>query len=323
MTEGEDDLFKRLERLKAPTEPVKVDPAIWVEERARIAREEDDLLRRLAGDKGTSLSDDLDLNSVGYDSHWERTEGEKGLKEEMKDVLGRVREVGKEIPSSSLILPEDEEHQLIGTSENNMVEEEEEILRRALEEASIEGIHKTHEVDSEDDKSKDKLIDHVRKDVDKGRIGDALPRQDQETPDPDPGDEEYDFPIPPQDFPSPNHLDTKTDIPKEPELDDMMKRLSSLSTPSPAPFVKKQDGGGKSEKKGEEDGRRKKSMIPGWEDARDDALESWCCICNADATLICSGCEDDPYCSTCWREGHKQGSGEEGHRARKLVWSKG
>ncbi|PWN98152.1 hypothetical protein FA09DRAFT_329782 [Tilletiopsis washingtonensis] len=36
----------------------------------------------------------------------------------------------------------------------------------------------------------------------------------------------------------------------------------------------------------------------------DDEIDSWCCICNADASLQCAGCDHDPYCSACWAEGH-------------------
>ncbi len=40
------------------------------------------------------------------------------------------------------------------------------------------------------------------------------------------------------------------------------------------------------------------------EDAGDSDTDTWCCICNADATLRCTGCDFDLYCSECWAEGH-------------------
>lgn len=49
----------------------------------------------------------------------------------------------------------------------------------------------------------------------------------------------------------------------------------------------------------------------------DEEIESWCVICNDDATVKCIGCEGDLYCATCWREGHigkDVGLVERGHR---------
>ncbi|BEI94080.1 uncharacterized protein CcaverHIS019_0605390 [Cutaneotrichosporon cavernicola] len=61
--------------------------------------------------------------------------------------------------------------------------------------------------------------------------------------------------------------------------------------------------------------------IPGYDDGRDDDLDSWCSICNKDAELRCRGCEGDLYCRACWSEGHGTGPGQErGHKADKFVW---
>ncbi|KAH8813163.1 hypothetical protein F5884DRAFT_327023 [Xylogone sp. PMI_703] len=36
----------------------------------------------------------------------------------------------------------------------------------------------------------------------------------------------------------------------------------------------------------------------------DEEIDSWCIICQDDATIECLGCDSDLYCANCWKEGH-------------------
>lgn len=51
----------------------------------------------------------------------------------------------------------------------------------------------------------------------------------------------------------------------------------------------------------------------------DDEIDTWCIICQDDATLRCLGCDDDLYCQTCWMEGHKGESAGFEERRHKAV----
>lgn len=49
----------------------------------------------------------------------------------------------------------------------------------------------------------------------------------------------------------------------------------------------------------------------------DEEIDTWCIICQDDATIKCVGCDGDLYCAGCWREGHtgsEVGREERGHR---------
>ncbi|CAM1504564.1 Fc.00g021550.m01.CDS01 [Cosmosporella sp. VM-42] len=50
----------------------------------------------------------------------------------------------------------------------------------------------------------------------------------------------------------------------------------------------------------------------------DDDMDGWCTVCLEDATLRCLGCDDDVYCTRCWREMHigpSAGFDERSHKA--------
>lgn len=61
--------------------------------------------------------------------------------------------------------------------------------------------------------------------------------------------------------------------------------------------------------------RQSNSKVPAF---TDEDIESWCIICDKDASLRCIGCDGDLYCTACWLEGHKgedAGYEERTHRA--------
>lgn len=50
----------------------------------------------------------------------------------------------------------------------------------------------------------------------------------------------------------------------------------------------------------------------------DEDMDGWCTVCLEDATLRCLGCDDDVYCTRCWREMHigpSAGFDERSHKA--------
>ncbi|KIX01813.1 uncharacterized protein Z518_09540 [Rhinocladiella mackenziei CBS 650.93] len=54
----------------------------------------------------------------------------------------------------------------------------------------------------------------------------------------------------------------------------------------------------------------------------DEEVDTWCIICNDDATFRCIGCDGDLYCTNCWMEGHRgedAGHEERTHKAVQFV----
>ncbi|KAF1830337.1 hypothetical protein BDW02DRAFT_104775 [Decorospora gaudefroyi] len=55
----------------------------------------------------------------------------------------------------------------------------------------------------------------------------------------------------------------------------------------------------------------------------DDEVDTWCIICQDDATLKCLGCDGDLYCQNCWMEGHRgESTGLEERRHKAVMYSK-
>lgn len=47
------------------------------------------------------------------------------------------------------------------------------------------------------------------------------------------------------------------------------------------------------------------------ESEEEENPDDWCVICNEDSSIKCKGCDYDPYCSSCWAEGHENMGREE------------
>ena len=65
---------------------------------------------------------------------------------------------------------------------------------------------------------------------------------------------------------------------------------------------------------------RKSKTISNLPKYTNEDIESWCCICNDDATVHCMGCDGDLYCAKCWREGHT--GPDVGYEERRHRWTK-
>lgn len=55
----------------------------------------------------------------------------------------------------------------------------------------------------------------------------------------------------------------------------------------------------------------------------DEEVDTWCIICQDDATLRCQGCDGDLYCQNCWMEGHRgESAGFEEKRHKAVLFAK-
>ncbi|EEU48240.1 uncharacterized protein NECHADRAFT_99023 [Fusarium vanettenii 77-13-4] len=98
------------------------------------------------------------------------------------------------------------------------------------------------------------------------------------------------------------------------DIDDITARLAALRAPSPSasdsfslPSVPTSKPSGKPI-----------NRLTSRTNYTDDDMDSWCTVCLEDATLRCPGCDDDVYCTRCWREMHigpQAGFDERNHKA--------
>ncbi|KAM0441285.1 hypothetical protein ACHAPT_000594 [Fusarium lateritium] len=118
----------------------------------------------------------------------------------------------------------------------------------------------------------------------------------------------------------PSNLDTLPSAPSasaragSADIDDITARLAALRAPSPSasdslslPSVPTSRPSG-----------TPVNRLTTRTNYTDDDMDSWCTVCLEDATLRCPGCDDDVYCTRCWREMHigpNAGFDERSHKA--------
>ncbi|TVY14888.1 Abscission/NoCut checkpoint regulator [Lachnellula arida] len=152
-----------------------------------------------------------------------------------------------------------------------------------------------------------RLLDEVRLERENGGEGEGEGEEEKEENTPRKEGGELSLPSAPSTLPSPPPPDTE---PSRKSLDfesDIVARMAALKglgstnelgLPS-APTFKPAD----------------KSAKEVLKKFSDEEIDSWCIICQDDATAQCDGCDGDLYCANCWKEGHMGCWREErGHR---------
>ncbi|CAD0011087.1 unnamed protein product [Aureobasidium pullulans] len=227
------------------------------------------------------------LQDLGPEDQWsvQRDEGER-IRDLMREAKSALPEETEEQPNKELDIeveaaePEEDDEEEDEKNEDKRDDEEaDDYVQRVLAELALENKYggPDEEDEQEDERKKSTSDEH-----DDGDGGLSLPSAPTELPS----------------SPAPVN---------ESNIDDALSaRFASLSLPGVPSFnpAKKPVSIQKS---------GPKSNLPKY---TDEDMESWCCICNEDATVKCMGCDGDLYCQECWRDGHGTGPGQErGHRA--------
>lgn len=109
----------------------------------------------------------------------------------------------------------------------------------------------------------------------------------------------------------PANLDISEDTSQRPKgIDDITARMAALRAPSTSddlPSVPTSKP------------TKRVNRLTSKTNYTDDDVDSWCTVCLEDATLRCLGCDDDVYCTRCWREMHIGPSAAWDDRSHKAV----
>lgn len=191
-----------------------------------------------------------------------------------------------------------------GKSRDTLDKEADELLARILDEVKYEPREQEGKHQEEQDTDKN----------------DALqPEGSDSAPKPNFASEDLHFPTTPSKLPDPitssdNNKTTGATTTTDADDDrdnDLASRFAGLSLPSvPTTITSKPKAS---------TAATKSTSTPGF---TDEDIETWCIICSDDATLRCTGCDGDLYCTNCWLEGHRgedAGAEERTHKAVQFV----
>ncbi|OAG40411.1 hypothetical protein AYO21_05311 [Fonsecaea monophora] len=176
-------------------------------------------------------------------------------------------------------------------SKDTLDREADELLARILDEARLESAETQDqntslpEEDAEENTSP-RDIEH------------ANPRSERDA-------SSFDLPTTPSKLPEPS---APTKPSNEDDDDDLASRFAGLSLPAVPTGIKST--------KATSSAPKPKIGFT------DEEIDTWCIICNDDATLQCIGCDGDLYCTNCWVEGHRgesAGFEERSHKAIQYV----
>ncbi|KAL7949656.1 hypothetical protein V8C42DRAFT_217851 [Trichoderma barbatum] len=323
----DNSLLERLQALRGSSSgaspgraaPIKFD--VDVIERSNPATREDTLAARLKSlrerdDRTASPKTDKVVTAIpSASSEPHPAKAKDAVSAQKSPVLGDGDDVDLMFSTDDQTLEE-----LLGDvspDENPVAEPSDEQVRALLEELSLsvpkddaeEDKNQNRDGDSDDsdgEHMQTKVNDILAQFKDEAELEAALGNPDDETgsakQDED-EDQDGDADIALPSLPS-NLDDLPTVSPQRPgaraDMDDITARMAALKAPAdqdsfslPSVPIAKPSAGDKPVKR-----------LTSKTDYTDDDIDTWCTVCLNDATLRCLGCDDDPYCTRCWREMH-------------------
>ncbi|GAB7344695.1 hypothetical protein MBLNU457_3171t1 [Dothideomycetes sp. NU457] len=317
MSDGEDHLLARLNALKASS--VSLDTTPRIHKSIDTGENSDDLtarFRRLNPSASPSPHLARTLSTAAYDeSDTPHNDEDDRTLEQLLEELGPEdqwqldpedpKNINALLEEARNALPADQKVESDGLEAGRVEGLDVEIQRQLPGQDEAEDDDEDNgNQDKKDEEDADDYISQVlaQLDIEKKYGHDEAEgeEQDASTEDKHDGDDSSSLNLPsaPTDLPSPPAQSQTTD-------DALSARFASLGLGLPAapsfnPAAKPIR-------------MSKPSALPKY---TDEDIDSWCCICNEDATIKCIGCDGDLYCAECWKEGHGTGPGQErGHRA--------